>query len=44
MLEIFKKRLKKFFPFYKKRKSEEESLSNAVFQIDFVGSSESDTL
>src|SRR6186713_896999 len=37
MLELFKKNLRKFIPFYKERKSEDELLSKAIFQIDFDG-------
>lgn len=35
MLDIFKKSLKKFIPFYKERKSEDELISKALYQIDF---------
>jgi len=35
MLDTFKKSLRRFIPFYKERKSEDASLSKAVYQIDF---------
>lgn len=35
MLDLFKKNLRRFIPFYKERKGEDELLSKAIFQIDF---------